>query len=807
MNAHRGFGLNWLAGLVVVLSLGVTASVRAQNQNQDPSQDPPDRIARVSFLRGDVSLQPGSPNGDAGFAAAEINYTLSAGDRLYTGQDGVSELQSDNLALRLGRLSDVTLENFSQEYVQLGLAQGSIRVRSYTLQQNGAIEIDTANGAFTVTQAGDVRVSSYPGYGQRPDTTIVTVNAGQVHAVGNGMDTVIESGQVLRIDGNNPVQAGFVQMLPMDDLDQFDQQRDGQRAAAAQEIRDQYVNPGMVGYDDLAQYGDWGPSPDYGQVWYPRQVDAGWSPYHNGHWAYIAPWGYTWVEAEPWGFAPFHYGRWAQFGGRWGWVPGPPVVRPIYSPALVAFVGGSGFSLSIRVGGGGGVAAWFPLGPREPFVPWYRASPGYVNRVNVSNIYNRNTVEVRNVYVNRTTNVYVNKTTINNVYVNRNVGTVAVPQQAFERGQQVRGAQMRVDARQLQQAQVMTRPPEVAARPAPTVGMAPARALPPVQARSQFQRGPQGQSRGDGGNGSVAQRFGQPVRQAPAVQQQQPQVRPQGQAQVPVAPPTRGEARPVPGVQTPAPVLQGNPTVRPPGAMRPQNPGNNADQPQNQQQRPGQQPNPQQPGSQQPGRTQGGQNLAAPVGGGRNDRPAEQVAPRPSPSAPAPVLQGNPTVRAPGAMRPQNPDQQQNQQQNQQQRPAQQPQVQQQPNAQQPGRTPGGQDLAAPVGGGRNSRPAEDSRPQPSAPAPVNRPAPQAPAARPEQPQRGQPQQQRPPQAQQPQVQPQRQAPSPQTQVRPQQQAPQLQQRQAPPQQARPQVQQQRPAPAPKPEPQKEQPK
>ena len=734
MNARTWFGFNRLA-LVAALALGSVGGLRAQDQgpSQDAAQDPPDRIARVSFLRGDVSLQPGSPNGDAAFAAAEVNYTLSAGDRLYTGQDGMSELQSDNMALRLGRLSDVTLENFSQEYVQLGLAQGSLRVRSYALQTNSAIEIDTANGAFTVTRAGDVRVSSYPGYGQRPDTTIVTVNAGEVRAVGSGMDAMVESGQVLRVDGENPAQPQLVEMLPADELDAFDQQRDEQRAAAAEEIRDQYVNPGMVGYDDLTAYGDWAPSPEYGRVWYPRQIEAGWSPYHNGHWAYIAPWGYTWVEAEPWGFAPFHYGRWAQFGGRWGWVPGPPVVRPIYSPALVAFVGGSGFSVSVRIGGGGGgVAAWFPLGPREPFVPWYRASPGYVNRVNVSNIYNRNTVEVRNVYVNRTTNVYVNNTTIKNItYVNRTVGTVAVPQQAFERGQQVRAAQVRVDPRQMQQAQVMTRPPEVAARPAPTVGLAPARALPPVQGRPQFQsRGPAAQGTGpqrNGGNGSVAQRFGQPVRPAPAVQAGS-QVRPQVQSQVPVAPPTRVEARPVPAGQ-----VQGPTQVRGP------------DLPQNQQQ--------------QPGRAPGGQDIAAPVGGGGNARPAQPLGPRPpAPVAtPAPVLQGPTQVRTPGGMRAPNAG------------------TEVQPNQQRPAPQPVPQGV----------RPEPSQRPQ-QLQAPPEKPQ-QTPA-----PQREIPRQERPAPPPQPQVRPQ---PAPQPQVRPQA-------RPTPP----PPPQRQ-PPPAPKPAERKEEPK
>src|SRR4029079_18322212 len=96
-------------------------------------------------------------------------------------------------------------------------------------------------------------------------------------------------------------------------------------------------------------------------VWMPR-VRAEWVPYRYGHWAWVEPWGWTWIDDAPWGFAPFHYGRWAYVRGGWVWAPGVMVARPVYAPALVAFVGVGGASV-----------AWFPLGPREVYVPAWRA--------------------------------------------------------------------------------------------------------------------------------------------------------------------------------------------------------------------------------------------------------------------------------------------------------------------------------------------------------------------------------------------------------------------------------------------------
>jgi len=471
-----------LCGLLGMFLLGTGPLLRAQNVNGDP----PNRVARISVIQGNVSLEP---NGVDAFSQAEINYPLTSGDRLYADNNSFGELQTAGLAVRLGNGADVTLSSLTDNVAQFGLAQGSIRVRTRSLSafngQSGTVEIDTPNGAILVDQPGDIRVDSYP----QDDTTVVTVSSGAVEVTGQNLDQQLGPNQSLRLAGSNPVYAEQVELLPPDALDQFDQQRDyrHERAGAYQ-----YVSPDMIGAADLDGYGDWQPANQdnqgYGAVWYPRGVPAGWTPYSNGHWAWVAPWGWTWVEAEPWGFAPFHYGRWAIFGGRWGWVPGPPPsafgggIQPIYSPALVAFVGGPGGGLSISIGA---FAAWFPLGPREAYQPWYHASPAYCNRVNVTNIYTTNVTVIHNTYINRTVNVY-NTTNVTNVtYVNRNVATVVVPQRALASGQPIAQAQ-RIQLTPQVRAQLSAAPilPHPLVTPATAiVAKAPAHAVPPVQAR------------------------------------------------------------------------------------------------------------------------------------------------------------------------------------------------------------------------------------------------------------------------------------------------------------------------------------
>jgi hypothetical protein len=220
---------------------------------------------------------------------------------------------------------------------------------------------------------------------------------GEGEVAGGGQSFTVHAREQAQVSGGDSLSYNVLAAPPADEWDSWCDARD-RREDQSQSAR--YVSREMVGYQDLDDNGDWRDEPDYGPVWVPRAVPAGWAPYHYGHWVWVEPWGWTWVDDAPWGFAPFHYGRWAYVRGYWGWVPGPVAVRPVYAPALVAWVGGSRFSLAISMGRGPGIG-WFPLGPREAYLPSYRASPRYVNRVNVTNttITNINVTNIR--YVNR----------------------------------------------------------------------------------------------------------------------------------------------------------------------------------------------------------------------------------------------------------------------------------------------------------------------------------------------------------------------------------------------------------------------
>jgi hypothetical protein len=397
--------------------------------------DPPARVARLSFIKGAVSLQP---SGASDWSQPSLNYPLTIGDRIYTDQDSLAELEVGSAAVRASAATDLTLANLDDHFMQLGLGQGTLRVRVFDLPTGDSVEVDTPNGALTLLLLGDYRVETFP----NENATLVIVTNGRLEVSGGGAPQWVESGQAAKLTGSGPIQVSFVSPPSPDAFDQWCWERD-RHFISSDSAR--YVNPETPGYYDLDTYGVWDEHTPLGPVWYPAGVPVVWVPYSVGRWVWIVPWGWTWVESEPWGFAPFHYGRWAFIGTRWGWLPGPVAMRPFYAPALVVFLGGPQFSLGL---GAGGVQAWFPLGPGEPFFPWYHSSGAYLRRVNVTNL--RQAADIATI---------TNISNLNSIhFVNKRAATTAAPTAVFRSGLRIDRHVIRVNPQQLAGAQIIPHP-------------------------------------------------------------------------------------------------------------------------------------------------------------------------------------------------------------------------------------------------------------------------------------------------------------------------------------------------------------
>jgi len=378
--------------------VALPALVLALSPAQGPDNrdvDPPSRVARLSFISGSVSFRPGDVDD---WTDATVNYPLRNGDHLWTDQDARAEISLGGAVIRLDQWTDFGFLALDDRTAQIDLSEGSLEVRLRRFDDRDLFEIDTPNGAVTLERSGTYRVD----VDSSGDQTVVTVRGGAAEVTAAGSAFSVEAGEAGIVSGRDAPSYDITDASRPDDWERWCASRD-RRWDESRSTR--YVSPDMVGYEDLDEYGDWREGGQYGPVWFPREVEAGWAPYRDGHWAWVDPWGWTWVDDAPWGFAPFHYGRWVYYDGGWAWVPGHAVDRPVYAPALVAFVGGPHWNLTLAAGGAGGVA-WFPLGPDEVYVPAYRASPTYVRNVNVMNVnmtnINVTNIDVRNVrYRNR----------------------------------------------------------------------------------------------------------------------------------------------------------------------------------------------------------------------------------------------------------------------------------------------------------------------------------------------------------------------------------------------------------------------
>jgi hypothetical protein len=434
----------WWTWLVLLASFAflLQTSIRAKAQDDADAnpddQDPPGRVARLSYSQGSVSFQPA---GEGDWVTAVPNRPLVTGDNLWADENSRAEVHIGSTAIRLAPKTGITFLDLDDRTAQIRLAQGSIFLRVRHVDDDDNYEVDTPNLAFALLQPGTYRLD----VSEDGNQTVVTVWHGRGRVTGGGFSYTVLANQSATFTGSDHLDYDLQQLPDRDDFDDWAFERDDRedRADTAN-----YVSREMTGYEDLDDYGDWSYVAGYGECWRPRAVVVGWAPYRFGHWVWIAPWGWTWVEDEPWGFAPFHYGRWAFAGGGWFWVPGPVVVRPVWAPALVAFVGGGGgFRFSVGVGVG-----WFPLAPGEVFVPGYRVSRTYVNNVNITNT-TVNITKVTNVY----NTVVINKTTVNNItYVNQHVtnGVTVVSHEAFVNSRPVAQNIMRVEPREIAAAPV-----------------------------------------------------------------------------------------------------------------------------------------------------------------------------------------------------------------------------------------------------------------------------------------------------------------------------------------------------------------
>ncbi len=394
----------WTAMLLLLSAWGVLATGRLPQAINlpddgfvaaDDDEEKPEvtaRVARISFIRGDVQVRRA---GNDEWEKGVLNLPLIEGDEIASGSDSRVEIQFNNYAhLRIDHDALLKLSVMKDEGVALSLSSGTLNVTVRDMDKAGGyFEIDAPKTTVAVEKSGSYRIDA--GQAGDRELRVSLTGGGSGHVYSQSAGFTLKSGRSARVflDGDNAGEWETADAAKLtDDFEAWTAERDSlieKQLASAQ--YNKYYDEDIYGADDLNDNGEWIYTSTYGYVWRPYagsiNTYANWSPYRYGHWRWMGPYGWTWVNDEPWGWATYHYGRWVYDSGFWVWSP-YGYYRPRHSwwfPALVsiAIVNNNvcwyplGFhhhwrNFSRGNGGGPGVGPT----PRDPIHGGVRVLPG-----------------------------------------------------------------------------------------------------------------------------------------------------------------------------------------------------------------------------------------------------------------------------------------------------------------------------------------------------------------------------------------------------------------------------------------------
>jgi len=414
---------------------------------------PPFRAGRVAAIDGGLSLRQNG--GD--WTTVGLNDPVAAGMSARTGGQARAILRAGAETVAVAPASEVDVARLDSENTQLALRQGRIAVRIAPEDKPRNIEVDLPHGAVWLSTPGEYDIAA----GDERNPPRVAALAGAAHVVAEGVDSTIAAGAALVLNGAKSTASDIDAAAN----DEFSAWRRNAAAISGQSAL-RHVSAELTGYEALDGDGGWENVSGYGAVWFPRDVPENWAPYRYGHWRWIAPWGWSWIDDMPWGFATSHFGRWANIPEvdpldpsmpgprRWGWLPGGSAADPLYAPALVAFLGTAGVGLSSI---DGPAVAWFPLAPGDVYWPRYTGDIATIRRLNQGTGVDAAVIEAA-------PGGELPTAIVDRDYANRRFAT-AIPRAMFLAGRPVPPALVALPERRLENAPLLAGSPQLAPAP------------------------------------------------------------------------------------------------------------------------------------------------------------------------------------------------------------------------------------------------------------------------------------------------------------------------------------------------------
>jgi hypothetical protein len=275
------------------------------------------RIVRLSYIEGGVQIDRNTGQ----YEKAITNLPITEGAKLRTDADGRAEVEfEDGSTLRLASGTTV-------QFPQLSLRESGTKV-SVADVQSGTVYVDFAGtkGNELTLQFGREKISltqaAHFRIGEDEEGSTIAVFKGDIQVEGPAGAVQLKKNQTASFDASPDSQATIAKEIEPEPLDSWDKQQSQYHQRYASNSYGNY-SPYAYGTADLSYYGAFFSAPGYGMLWQPYFIDASWTPFMNGAWAFSPGFGFGWVSSYPWGWTPYHYGTWVFLPGYgWAWQPG-----------------------------------------------------------------------------------------------------------------------------------------------------------------------------------------------------------------------------------------------------------------------------------------------------------------------------------------------------------------------------------------------------------------------------------------------------------------------------------------------------
>ena len=417
-----------------------------------PTPAPSARVGRVSLAAGKVEFR--GP-GKSPWSPAAVNDPVATGAALRTDPQGRAEIRVGADTIDLDGGTEIAVAKLDLSIAEIAVEHGRIDLDIRDFGADESVQIDSRRGGLWLLRAGRYDIDT--GGGDRP--VRIAAFTGSARFVAAGANIEIEAGDRVVLSAAGPVDP-ITEAASGDEFAEWC----GARAVDDSKLAAPYfISREMTGYAALDAAGRWRATAKNGEIWVPQAPPSDWAPYRNGHWRWLPPWGWSWVDDQPWGFATSHYGRWLFADGKWSWAPGVMTPHPVWAPAVVAYLGTPGVELSYADGPGPAIA-WFPLAPAEIYWPSYTGDLDYIRAINRSNVADMGLIRISK-------DAEPPAEIANAHFANREFASV-VPRPVFVTGQPVAGSLVKIPDERLRDAPAIMGSPKIGPPPQTPVRVA-----------------------------------------------------------------------------------------------------------------------------------------------------------------------------------------------------------------------------------------------------------------------------------------------------------------------------------------------